>query len=618
MPPSLPASPTRRLDAALPPLVLLAAILLAAQLYAGLWAHSREVWWWPAHDRHAHYLQGLNLAFDVRTFDLGRLRHDLDALRVWGPLHGLLVAAVELAAGPDHRLAVLPSLAGWVLTVWLGFLIARRMVRAHGNLAGLAAAALLAALPAHRAFATDVMLESLGAALSLLVLYFYLVTVQGGSPRAAAGLALSLIALFFHKYNYWLLVVLGLTAGEFLRRPRAWLAAARLLPERLPPILRAEARNPLSWIAVLLFASACFVWKRHGTTLSLGSLSITLQEPHNLFTFAFWALALRLLLWWRAEGRTLAEALDPRLRTVLVWNGFAVAAWFCMPKRLGYFLWYLSPANSSQEITATTTLSGASFYLRAVAEDYCARPWELYLLLGLLALAVLLARGMRPGSAAVFAFFVLGVLLTAQHPMTKHRHAHTWITAGWVLAAVAPFALLRRCPGWVAGMACLALALLHLPSYTSPGHASEAGRKPELACPLAVTDAYLPDLAAARHTTILSNIPARQLFAWTFLEAHRHTRFAVEVRQFKERLEHDPAALAAWLDKTPSDVLVVVQARPDSPLAVFNPETVDLTTLAAVLERQQAFSREKDWYLPEGVIISLWRKGPAPRHLATH
>jgi hypothetical protein len=616
MPPVLPELPGRRLDRAVSLAVLLAACVLAAHLYAGFWPHAREVWWWPEHDRHTHYLNGLNLAMDVRTFDLSRLRHDLDGLRVWGPLHSFLVGAVELVAGPNYRLAVLPSLAGWVLTVWLGFLLARRMLHAHGNAAGLAAAALLAAVPAHRAFATDVMLESSGAALSLLALYFYVVAVQDGSPGAGVPLALSLLALFFHKYNYWLLVVLGLVAAEFLRQPRAWLAVARI--DRLRVFLRSEARQPLSWIALLLFLAACFVWKDGGVTLPFGNRSLPVHEPHTLFTVAFWALALRLGLWWRAGGRALAATLDPRLRPVLVWHGFAMTLWFAVPKRLGYFLWYLSPANTTPEFDSTTPLDGVMFYLRALAEDYCASPWEVYALLAGVALAALLARGLRPGSAAVLMFFVVAALLTARHPMTKHRFAHTWVAAGWVLAAVGLFAALRRCPALVGGLVCLGIAALHLPGYVSPGHAHEAGRKPELACPLAMTDVYLPHVTEARHTTIFSNVPARFLFGWTFLEAHRHTRFATEVRQFKEKLERDPAALAAWLERTPSDALVLIESRPGSPFAVFSPETADLTTLAAVLERQQAFSRERRWELPEGVTISLWRKGPARPRLVSN
>ena len=80
-------------------------------------------------------------------------------------------------------------------------------------MAGLVAALFIAASPAHRAYATDIMLESLGAALSLLALYCYLLTVQGQPDETgkARCLAAALLLLFLEKYNYWLLVVLALS-----------------------------------------------------------------------------------------------------------------------------------------------------------------------------------------------------------------------------------------------------------------------------------------------------------------------------------------------------------------------------------------------------------------------
>src|SRR5947209_6162402 len=169
----------------LPPLVLIAAIAIGIAVYAWFWQHSLELWWWMGHDRHTHYMFGLNIAFDLRTGDLARLFHDIDHMRVWGPLHPVLVALVQVIAGPDHRLAVLPSLGGWVLTIWCAFLIPRRLLPTGGNAAGLLAAFLVAVSPAHRAYATDVMYESLGAGLSLAAIYLYVVTLQEQTRRAA-------------------------------------------------------------------------------------------------------------------------------------------------------------------------------------------------------------------------------------------------------------------------------------------------------------------------------------------------------------------------------------------------------------------------------------------------
>jgi hypothetical protein len=134
------------------------------------------------------------------------------------------VAATQRAGGPDYRLAVLPSLAAWVGTIVLAFLCARRLAPGLPNGAGAMAAALVAASPGMRAFATDIMLESLGACLSLGVLYAAVRYVATPTRSSARWLALALTLLFYEKYNYWFLVVLalGLTVATALPSWRRW------------------------------------------------------------------------------------------------------------------------------------------------------------------------------------------------------------------------------------------------------------------------------------------------------------------------------------------------------------------------------------------------------------
>src|SRR2546425_535233 len=87
----------------------------------------------------------------------------------------------------------------WLLglaTVILGFLIGRRLLPEAGTAAGLLAAIFIMLSPAHRAFATDIMLESMGAALTLLCLLRYLIAVQENHPARGRWLGLSLTLLF--------------------------------------------------------------------------------------------------------------------------------------------------------------------------------------------------------------------------------------------------------------------------------------------------------------------------------------------------------------------------------------------------------------------------------------
>ena len=450
----------------MPALVLGLAIAAGIGVYAFVWQHSRELWWWMGHDRHTHYMFGLNLAFDLRTGDVIRLFHDFDRMRIWGPLHPMLVAAIELVAGPDHRLAVLPSMCGWIMAIWFAFLIPRRLMDGGGNAAGLIAACLVAASPAHRAFAGDVMLESLGAGLSLAAIYLYLIVLQEQSRRSAILLGLTLTALFLHKYNYWLLVVLGLTVGEFARQPAAWLrwfvgqtflsaepakgAAGR--QECLPHgWIIGELKQPLNYIALACAAAAIAVVVTGGGTIGLGRWTVSIQEPHNVLHLAYVAFFLRLAWWWKKTGRTWSAAAMPAtLRTVLLWHLGAVAVWFLLPKRLSYFFWYLGPNNDDQQRESVTFMHGLPTYVNGLQEDYLSLSWGIYLFGGMLAIGVMVMAAaifkrsqLKPGSAALLFFFLIAACLTCQHPMLKHRFLHSWIAAGWIIGAIGLISAMR-------------------------------------------------------------------------------------------------------------------------------------------------------------------------------
>src|SRR5207247_1520920 len=112
--------------------------------------------------------------------------------------------------------------------------------------------------------------------------------------------------------------------------------------------LRVELKQPLNYVTLALALAALAVVLTGGGTFNLAGKPLSLQEPHNLIHLAYVTLFIRLVLWWRQTGRAWSRQLAPRLRDVLLWHGGALALWFLLPKRLSYFLWYLSPANNDQ------------------------------------------------------------------------------------------------------------------------------------------------------------------------------------------------------------------------------------------------------------------------------
>jgi len=621
----------------LPPLVLGLAILLGIGVYAWFCQHSRDLWWSMGHDRHTHYMFGLNLALDVRTGDFVRLFHDFDRMRVWGPLHPVLVALIEFVAGPDHRLAVLPSLCGWLMAIWFAFLIPRRLLPSGGNAAGLIAACCVAASPAHRAYATDCMLESLGAGLSLAAIYLYLVVLQEQSRRFAVLLGLTLTALFLLKYNYWALVVFGLGLGEFGRQPAAWFQYARSLWQRGArpspsaergdqstilarrsgsEMILGELKQPLNYIALAFAGAAIAVVVTGGWTMTLGNFTMSAQVPHNFVHFAYIAFFLRFAWWWKKTGRAWSlETMPTTLRTFLLWHGSAVAVWFLLPKRLSYFLWYLSPNNDDQKRETVTFMHGLPTYLQGLQEDYLPLSWGTYLFVGMLVLGLLCWRKLKPGASALMFFFLIAIYLTCQHPMLKHRFMHSWIAAGWIIGAIGLIYSVQAIAGligqaWRSGAAwsvCVLLVALHGPALLETPHSQEGGLKPEQPSPLCITDTYLQAIKDAKNPTILSNVSTRFLWTWTFIEEHRHQNMAAEIKNFRS-FDGNPEPARRWLETTRSDALVLIDIRPRSTYDCPTDEYVELAAFHQALAEQSVWVQSKRWEMPEGVSITLWHK----------
>ena len=424
--------------------VLGMAIALAALTYQQFLAVDRHLWDNSTHDRNAHYLYSLRLATDAQNLRVFSFLDDINQARVWPPLQGLATACVLLVGGLDYRLAVLPSLAAWVGTVFFSYLLAKRAVPQGGVLAGLVAALFIVASPAHRAFATDIMLESGGACLTLVVLYAYLILVQA-NPRAVwtgrcLGLALTL--LFLQKYNYWMVALAALVATEFTQHPQARLQFVWNIVKGIDwrQRLLGQFRRPLNYVLVAILGVVAVVMAHGNQPILLSGREVSLYPPHNILNAAYVVFFLRLAFWWYSEGRAWAARLDGRVRQLLLWHAGPLAVWFLLPKHVGYFLWYVSPANAADD-QRSTLLERVQFYTPCIVQDYHQALWCAALAAGLILVAVLAGRRLNAGGQVVLCLFLVGTLLTALHPNYKSRNLHSWLATGWVLAGIGAAAL---------------------------------------------------------------------------------------------------------------------------------------------------------------------------------
>jgi hypothetical protein len=596
------------------------AVVVAALTYRDFLGVHRHLWDNATHDRNAHYLVALRLATDAEQFRVFQLAYDIHSAYVWPPLYHCLAAATILVGGRDYRLAVLPNVVAWAGMVVLGFLTVRRAVPRGGSLGGLVAVMFVAASPAHRAYATDIMLESLGACLTLAVVYAYLAAVQndGASPWPGRRLALALTALFFLKYNYWTLCVLTIVLTEMLRRPREYWQMVREMVGHVDrhAFLRMQFRLPLNYplavILLLLVAAKVSGWD----SVSVMGGEVSLNPPHTLLTIAYALVFIRVAVWFRRSGRFELKRFDVRFQQLVLWHAIPVALWFLPPRHVSYFLWFLSPANSGGS-EAKGLLAGLRFYAPGIVGEYHAAFWCAALAAALLVPAVLLMRRLRPGGAAILILFALGLLLTASHPNQKFRYVHSWIALGWLSAGVGAAALLygpvtervARIRPWLsaAGLAALAWALL--PAAGEPAYASEGGAHPARLSLLDVTDSYLPEQERGNGVAIVSAVAVKPLAQWTYLERNGELR-TLEPNWYGYG---PPGAgnregFARWLDRPTCNTLVFIDRLPTSAVTWENmPETALHAELRDLVLSQQAFRLVKaEEFQRHGCRVYVW------------
>ncbi len=544
--------------------------IAAARVYTQCLSEPQRLWGRMDHDRNAHYLAGLQLGLDLRHGRLLDALADVHRLRTWPPLHACLVAATTVVAGANYRLAVLPNLAAWGASVLLLFLVARRAAPSGGTLAGTTAAFWMLASPAHRAFACDFMLESLGAMLTLLVVHAYL-TARSRGQGMSRMLAVSLTLLFYAKYNYWLLALAAVACCEGVRhRAELYGLASAVNLAMLGRRFVQEVRRPLSWLVAVL-AALCLVSWMYGpqpTTvwggLRLGGMS------QNLWHFAFLALVARIAVHWREEGARAWVRLPSGWRVFALWHVVPCAAWFLLPKRLGYFVWYLSLANGANSEGGLGT--GLGFYWGCLHKDYHVATWSLAAAAGLAVAGFVGLPRLRPGSGVLLALLVLGTVLAATHPNRKSRFVHTWVAAGWAAAGVGLACLAsgtgrigfwRRGAGWCTAVGMWVLGVPHLAEQPSVPD-SWSWR---FESSLSVSSRWLPWLRGDEPHAIFANLPVEDFATWTYLEAFPG-RAPPEAAKPLVGLHPSITSqrFLEWLRTTRVQRLVYLEVEPGSPL----------------------------------------------------
>lgn len=590
-----------------PLLVLLVALCAASSFYRTFRENHEQLWTSIAHDRNAHYWLSLYFAIDLRHGDVPHLIKDVDTARVWPPMYYALTGIAMAFGGLDDSVAIVPNLLGWVLSAVLAFLLARRSVRHGGNWAGFVAATFVLVSPAHRAYATDIMLECLGACFTLLALYAFLAAVQEPSRWHGRLFGFAMTLLFFQKYNYWLLVVLAVSI---------WLALTyhRFVRDRLVASYRAFSLNewltsqrmqPLNYVFVSLCLVVVLIVTRSLIDVHFLGWTFSAESPTNVVSAAMIVLFLRLLPWYYRDGHKLVQALPAVPRQFIYWHIWPVFLWFLWPARLWLFFWFLNPAQNTGERPSHDMREGWLRYWNFLGEDYHLFAWSLFLASGLIVLAVIKWRKMREGGIVLLVFLAISILLTVHHPNRKSRFLHSWVAIGWVLAGAGMAELiysrrrfgLRNARPWLAGTATVGIMVFHQSGTLQSGHSPEGGVKLDRPNLLEIPGEYRHYLVGMNRVAILSNTYSTFPMTWPVLETNG---YRLELESDLRRIDPstmDSAQMVAWLDMNHFDSIVFVQFEKGSPFD----EDVPLPAMNRVVDllaEQKSLTCIHSKYLP--------------------
>jgi hypothetical protein len=584
-----------------------AALALGVQLFVAFLAGPRTRWVGLLHDRNGHYAYGLKMAVALEAGDLPQFIGELEKGKTWPPLHGLLVAITQLTTGNDWRLAVLPSLAGWVLMLTVAALTAAKITDARGSPWGAAVVAfiLCALSPAHRIFATDVMLESLGAGLSVAVLGCYAVAAEQRQSRVWWRVtALALTLLFFEKYNYWLLIALALGGVEGWMHRSALRACFFGIAWRWR--LRTELRQPLNWLLLALLVCIATLLAHGPASFIVFGRVVPIQRPNNLITIAYAVLFLRVALVLRAENwapRSVAACMLWR------WHLLPVAISFLFPQRLSAFAGFLSPTNYG-DAPSRDVPGAAAFYADALTQDYHVSSWFLIAAILLSLCALVRWSRLNPGSRAAFLCLALAATLTLIHPNQKSRFLHSWIPVLWVTAGAGAGMLGRTAAARVLlGLGVAVAAFAGGKSWAPAGHSPETGHRGETKSLLDISDVWLADSAGPARIAFVATQPMRPFIEWTFLQRYGQ-RERLELPRFQSEKSNESirAGFEQWLPQSSAQKLIFIEIQPSSPefVAMFDhPEF--RTHFAGWMAGQPRWSKRTVRTFPaEGWVVTTW------------
>lgn len=412
---------TRRLTQLL---LALAIGVLAASYCYDVYSTFERRWNYLTWDPAAHGWDGMRLALDIRELDVLQLVSDTNQLVLWPPLHSYLQIPYFLMFGFEFRSTVLCSLTFLALFAVAITWLHQQITESWEGWVVLMA--LVVSSPFFLGYATMPMLEIFGATLTVWAASLFL--------RRSYWFPLSLMLLFFLKYNYFLYVFVAMIAATIS------LSHIRRLIEILRPI------KLLVVIAGLFLALALIIVATGG--FQIGPFSIRgIGNP----AYIFFLLSL-FAVFWKRQHR-------------ILWNLIRASGWkwFVIP----VFAWLIIPVPNRVKTILSFAISRpfggppASspdyylFYLEKLPL-YFSDHWIAWLGLAV-ALSVAIRYRKKMDIRFISSLFLLPLLLMTLNQNKQERYLFTFIPPLWILMAYGASLIPWRSVRWLVALGFVAI-----------------------------------------------------------------------------------------------------------------------------------------------------------------
>ena len=412
-------------------LVVLCAVATLVSHHAIDTVDSRRVL--PRWDLAAHLVNGWADFHYLKTGQWPRLGWDLWSQGYWPPGQSLFQIPFYAALGADMAAGLRSSLAAFVLAGLAGVALLGLQWRGAALLPAAIFVLLGATSPFFLGYASVTMSEMLGALAQAVVLVCHLRYEQTRRSDTARWFAIALTALFFTKYNYFILLAVPLACHVFVTSTATLTATARL--QRLWHWARARLSTATGALLAVYAVVALTVELTGGFAFSVGGQRIAFRTIGYSAHPVLYLLVGRL---WYLHRRGRIDwprlwARDPRVRPLLIWFALPVTVWLLSP--YPNHLKDVVNLVINVPMGEPTARTGLVAYLRAVRTDYFFNAWVLAATLVGFAVAAFRYRRQPPLIQLLILIAVLEFVMVTAHQTRDPRFLLLAMPPLWLVSA---------------------------------------------------------------------------------------------------------------------------------------------------------------------------------------